>query len=209
VPAEERTELALAAMSLLIGYYTRECANRDVVCREAVLLFGHWWGASKEVRTWCSGLMLDGADQNIDVRRVALRTREVLESAEICLLAHFLGWFASSDAPMHRFAEDFESVGQMFTSSDADVELFPDAVIEAFALLGVPPTFDSETVTQKYRCWMKLVHPDSLIGIDLNVGEVQEAEALARRLIEARDCIEAYYRALGRSQSKTATDTSR
>lgn len=186
----------LCAMAGLARYYARDCENLDLICKEALSLIGHRWGLTDAERSWCIEVLTDEYDGNRRPRDLIQHTSGILSTEDYTLLAQCLGWFGSSDSAMTSLVTDLSSLGLRVSPA---LDLFPDLICEAFRILELEPTLDFSDLDAKYREWAKLLHPDSLIGVDLSTEERHDAEHLLGRLSRARDEIKAHLRSFRRA----------
>ncbi len=183
-------------MAGLARYYARDCENLDRVCEEALSLIGHRWGLTADEHVWCIEVLTDEYDGNRQPKHLLQHTHGILGAEDYALLAQCLGWFASSEAAMASFISDLSFLGLTVQPTS---DLFPEPVCEAFRVLELEPTLDLSALDKKYKEWAKLLHPDSLVGVDLSHTERNQAEHLLRNISSARDVIKAHLRSLTRS----------
>lgn len=181
------------AMAGLARYYARDCDNLEEVCEQVLSLIDLRWGLTDEERGWCIEILTDGNDGNRRPVDLIEHTHGILSVTEYSLLAQCLGWFASDENVMTSFLRDLSNLGLVISTTS---DLFSDSVCDAFRLLEVPPTLNVSAIDQKYREWAKLLHPDSLVGVDLDRAEQEQAGRLLRDISNARDTIKSYLRSV-------------
>lgn len=188
-----RRSSELCAIAGLARYYARACENVESVSEEILSLIEHRWGLTADERLWCIEVLTDNYDGNRQPIQLIQHTYGILDVDDYALLAQCLGWFGSEETAMNAMLRDVGSIG---LSIPADVDLFPENVCAAFRVLEIEPTLDVNELDKKYREWAKLLHPDSLVGVDLSRAEQTQAGELLRDVSNARDVIKLHLRGL-------------
>ena len=93
-------------------------------------------------------------------------------------------------SPKEKLLEELGALGSL---PEEGQQLFPRELIIDFNLIGAPPTFDKTAVVKAFYQTMLLIHPDSVRAAGLTDDEVERAENLSKKTIEARKRIMEFY----------------
>ena len=197
--AQERRETELCGISLLGQHYSSSCQNPGRVRREVLFFIDLRWRLADDERQWCAGLLSENDGDARDGGDLVRQMYGVLAPDDFAGLAQCLGWFDAGDGAMHALLRDLPAGAE---SPAPHWELFPEPVLTAFGVLGSDPTLDLDAVNQIYKQKMKVLHPDARVGVDLDERESAEADAVVRRLSDARETIRAHFEALRRASSE-------
>lgn len=199
-------------MALLGQHYSASCQNREGVRKEILLLIDHRWRLTDSEREWCSTLLSEDNGNRLDDsnpvqsfgratarRRWTRQMGSVLQPEDFSALAQCLGWFDTNDGAMTALVRDLPGGAERPAQH---LELFPEQILVAFAVLGCDPTLDLETVKRAHKEKMKVLHPDTRVGVDLDERERAEADSVVSQLSDASKAIKAHFRALSRASSE-------
>jgi hypothetical protein len=197
--AQERRETELCGIALLGQHYSSFCQNPGLVRREILFFIDHRWRLADDERQWCSGLLSEDNGDARDGGSLVRQVYGVLAPDDFTALAQCMGWFDANDGAMQALLRDLPAGAE---SPAQHWELFPEPVLAAFGVLGSDPTLDLDAVNQTYKQKMKVLHPDARVGVHLDERESAEADAVVRRMSEARETIRAHFEALRRASSE-------
>jgi hypothetical protein len=209
--AQEHRETELCGIALIGHHYSSLCQNSGRVQQEILYLIHHRWSLADDERQWCAELLSEKSHDTQDGSGLVKQIYSALVPDDFSTLAQCLGWFDSSDTAMQALLRDLPTVDK---SLHQHLELFPEPVLSAFAVLGHEPTLNCDSVNDSFKEKIKLLHPDARIGVDLDASESAAADAIVKQLSAARETIRAHFQNLKRnplgepSQTQPSADSS-